>query len=347
MTTCPAAFGPIIRIPSNENNLPENTEITVTWTRTPQACNPRYPVTILKQENSLGDVIIIFKIRGKTFSFTYLLNSEYLTECLDMCTSCEVKKDAINLRPIKFIIKITNGNEFPSEETYQFDFNTALDKFIATYIYPRELSVTNYDRCNGTGPSPIVSMSKTIHEEDIKVEVPDIRITAQSDLYGNNLGNVVFEVLDIMRHHTNFPCETLCKNSDDRPLFPKDNHKCHNKCPANPTVIDSDKVKHTAFSEYPHLNDVLKGEGCNLREKAEWIIGYYRLDIQTEQFMINLIEYSMGKYILSRLLFKRFSIKYLLERYNEKFFERLSQSRYCRFLEKFDDFVGYERYFKY
>ena len=347
---CPIGFGPIITIVSDVTRISKDGEtIPILWRRVPEGCRPKYPVTIKRTRNNLQDLIFEIVIRGITYSFTRLFqNGNYLEECpASQCVTCDVKTNIADSRPIKFIIKITRENTFCSGETFEFNFNTNLEEFVVTYIYPRELGFRSTAQCFNTTPSSMAVVNQINANIDVvKVEIPEIRITAQSDIFGNNLDNVLFEVIDNVRHRTNFPCGTKCRPEDNNTSRKQDN-KHNGVCPTSPILIDSKDVIQTNFSEYPNLTVVLKGKGCNLRQKAESIMMHYGIDMQVEQFMINLIEYSTGKYILSRLLWKQFNIKWLLRRYNDKFFEQLRNSRYCRFLTKFDRFGGYERYFKY
>ena len=62
----------------------------------------------------------------------------------------------------------------------------------------------------------------------------------------------------------------------------------------------------------------------------------------------------MTRYILSRILYGKFCIDYLLEKYYKQFIKDLGRSRFCRFIEFFEDctdpnnnFVVYEKYFLY
>lgn len=65
----------------------------------------------------------------------------------------------------------------------------------------------------------------------------------------------------------------------------------------------------------------------------------------------------MTRYILSRILYGNFDINYLLEIKYKRFIKDLGRSRFCRFIEFFENctispdfseiFVGYEKYFLY
>ncbi len=57
----------------------------------------------------------------------------------------------------------------------------------------------------------------------------------------------------------------------------------------------------------------------------------------------------MIKYILSRLLYGKFNINYLLGKYNDKFLTKLSTSRFCYFMSFFESepYNHYNNYFLY
>lgn len=52
----------------------------------------------------------------------------------------------------------------------------------------------------------------------------------------------------------------------------------------------------------------------------------------------------MAKYILSRLLYCKFNIKYLLGKYNNTFLLDLNMSRFCAFTTFFEE-NNYNKYF--
>lgn len=57
----------------------------------------------------------------------------------------------------------------------------------------------------------------------------------------------------------------------------------------------------------------------------------------------------MIKYLLSRLMYGTFDIKYVLNKYNKTFLKDLSNARFCNFVYLFTDpnsnIFGYEQYF--
>ena len=92
---------------------------------------------------------------------------------------------------------------------------------------------------------------------------------------------------------------------------------------------------------------VLRGKGSSLLDKAKNI---YDNNKPFPEFYLNLILYGMSKYILSRILYGKFNINFLLRKYNDKFLDDLSNSRFCSFIEAFVDptskIFGYDKYFK-
>jgi hypothetical protein len=101
---------------------------------------------------------------------------------------------------------------------------------------------------------------------------------------------------------------------------------------------------------------VTKGKGTTLNEKLQYLISQNLQpnNMGINEFLYNIIKYGMTRYILSRLLYGCFDINYLLGKYYKKFLRDLGRSRFCRFIEFFDDcsdpnnnFVGYEKYFLY
>jgi hypothetical protein len=68
-------------------------------------------------------------------------------------------------------------------------------------------------------------------------------------------------------------------------------------------------------------------------------------------FLINIIIYSMLKYILARLLYGNFDINYLLGKYNKQFLIDLKNSEYYHFLDNFinpnSPIFNYDQYFLY
>ena len=79
----------------------------------------------------------------------------------------------------------------------------------------------------------------------------------------------------------------------------------------------------------------------------------HRICLKTPSIVLNFYEqmilYGMLKYILAKLLYGEFNIKYLLRKYNKQFFKDLSHSRFCGAIDFFNDYhnhiLNYDQYF--
>jgi hypothetical protein len=95
---------------------------------------------------------------------------------------------------------------------------------------------------------------------------------------------------------------------------------------------------------------VVKGQGKTLYCKADFIWMTLNPTTYLTTFYERLIKYGMLKFILSRLLYGDFNINYLLGKYNDKFLANLGRSRFCAFIQNFNDcqsdIYGYNQYFK-
>lgn len=152
---------------------------------------------------------------------------------------------------------------------------------------------------------------------------PTINIDAYSAAEDQNFGEAIFTVLDTKPH-----CGTI---------------NCKNKRVA-PCVYES------VFSQFPQINCILKGDGCSLRQKFLSIIAHYDLDTTIRNFTAHMALYVYAKYILSRLMYGDFSVRYLSRCLNERFLRDLEESAYSDFLFIFTDpevgLTQFGRYFK-
>jgi hypothetical protein len=162
-----------------------------------------------------------------------------------------------------------------------------------------------------------------------EVEIPYINISGQTLIDFSDVGNMIFTIGDKFSYYK------------EQPLH---NTKC-----ITPYPINSEQLKLTIFNKSCSLMvSVLRGEGSTLLEKANSI---YPDKATFPTFYTNLILYGMLKFILSRILYGKFDINFLLRKYNEKFLKDLGSSRFCSFLEIFVDptsqIFGYNQYFRY
>ena len=169
------------------------------------------------------------------------------------------------------------------------------------------------------------------------VRIPIINILGQSMLNGSDVSDMTFTIFDKFTYY-----EKKCIVDDNK-----------NKCQL--LRLECSKLKETTFIKCcPWMVSVTKGEGSTLNEKLQNLISLNLQpnNIGINEFLSNIIKYGMTRYILSRILYGKFCIDYLLEKHYKKFIKDLGRSRFCRFIEFFEDctdstnnFVGYEKYF--
>jgi len=169
--------------------------------------------------------------------------------------------------------------------------------------------------------------------------IPIINILGQSMFDGSDVSDMTFTIFDEFTYE-----EKKC-------IVEKNKNKCQL------LRLECNKLQKTTFVKCcPWMVSVVKGKGSTLREKLEYIIKKNQQpnNIGINDFLEKMIKYGMTRYILCRILYGHFNIDYLLEKYYLKFIKDLGKSRFCRFVEFFQDctdvnnnFVGYEKYFLY
>jgi len=74
------------------------------------------------------------------------------------------------------------------------------------------------------------------------------------------------------------------------------------------------------------------------------------MDINYIEFTKNLMKYSMVRYLLAKILYGDFDIKYIKNKYTKQFIKDLNNSRFCNFVNFFNDpnseVFEYDQYFK-
>lgn len=117
------------------------------------------------------------------------------------------------------------------------------------------------------------------------------------------------------------------------------------------TVSDYQCLNYTKKFEKdcPKIVSVLKGKGNTAADKVDYIYIKYNLTIPTVELGLNLIEYSMVRYFLSKLLYNKWNIKFLLNEYYDDFLKDLQKSKFNNFVEYFTDpnykTYGYNKFF--
>ena len=167
--------------------------------------------------------------------------------------------------------------------------------------------------------------------------VPQIDIIAYSSLNTENLGEVQFTVRDII----SYKCVYL-PPGDDKKCARQKNSGCEDQ------IVSDLELITTIFVESPNLNKVVKGKGCTLQQKTNYLRVKYHIDLDENTFLGNVIAFGLLKYILARLMFGDFNLKYLLKSYNSKFFRALEKSRFCIFVKAFLELglQGYSRFYR-
>ena len=170
----------------------------------------------------------------------------------------------------------------------------------------------------------------------MSIPVPSISILGQTLFDGSDTADVKFTIMDTRTYY------------DHKPLT---NTEC------GMYVATPDQIKDTIFQKCcPEISlfPVLRGKGETAIDKAldlfkqesqefQDTVGFYNF------YYNNLILYAMSKYILSYILYGKFSMKFLLQKYNDKFFEDLGMSRFCGAVRIFNDdkqLGCYNKYFK-
>lgn len=162
------------------------------------------------------------------------------------------------------------------------------------------------------------------------VIIPLIDINFQSLIDGSDIGNTIFTIIDEFEYY----------NGKTTPIIP--NHNCK--------IIKSDNAKTTIFDKScPKIISVLRGIGNTAEQKIKYLHENFALDEDFYNFYLNIVEYSMLKYLLSRILYGEFNINYILNNNNKKFIRNLGNSRFCNFVKKFTDpnskIFEYDQYF--
>lgn len=178
------------------------------------------------------------------------------------------------------------------------------------------------------GSQPVVLNSFTLNKE---IQVPAILVQSQTLIDASDIGNTTFKIIDNTEYYFHKPVIIH-------------NHIC--------TIekINSKDMKITNFEKYcPKGVEVLRGEGSTAYEKVVFLFESNEFDIFIQQFGINLIKYAMVKYLLARILYGKFDMKYVLQKYNDKILRDLSKTRFCHFVDFFTDpnseVYGYNQYF--
>ena len=291
---------------------------------------PVLPIEYLVTKNSIGDVIFTI-IMGNSTSNKIEIIIKVQKEVITIEKGNDIPGISITfVNNINTLIKISKGSPFV-KCTYKIG-----DEYLLKIAIPDTPKTANF--------GVEFSRSNHVDEDDkcifptvldnniyIKTIVPSIDINFQSLIDGSDIGNTVFTIVDNVQYY----------NHKTTPIIY--NHICK--------ITTTDNPKTTIFNKScPLIVNVLRGIGTNAYEKIIYLIQ----NIETGQsdvydFALLLVKYSMLKYILSRLMYGDFNVKYVLNKYNNKFLKDLSNTRFCKFVNEFtnpnSDIFGYDKYF--
>jgi hypothetical protein len=188
--------------------------------------------------------------------------------------------------------------------------------------------------CNGN-PNVCIGCACFTANTCGNLRVPIVNIIGQTTIDFCNVGDVIFTICDEFTYYK------------EQPLPPSD------RCEV--IYAKPEQIKQTKFHKCcPPMEIVVKGKGATLYDKAVYLYNSMASSIGPSfyTFYFNLILYGMAKYILARILYGKFDLKYLLNKYNEKFLKDLGESRFCEFILVFEDcqlspVFGYQRFFKF
>jgi len=179
--------------------------------------------------------------------------------------------------------------------------------------------------------SQIIINTLTNNLSNSEIQIPSILIQSQTLIDAADIGDTTFKIIDNIEYYNKKAI-----------IIPK--HVCVIE------KIDAIDAKITNFEKYcPKGVDVLRGKGYTAYEKVVYLFNTNNLNIYLKDFASNLLEYAMLKYLLGRILYGKFNMKYILQKYNDKLLKDLSNSRFCHFVEFFTNptskVYGYNQYF--
>jgi len=181
---------------------------------------------------------------------------------------------------------------------------------------------------NGSG---IASNTPDCVSQCQNIKVPLLFINGQTTIDGSDVADMLFTIYDKYSYEKEEP---LSKTKG---------------CSVN-YVDKIDLVKTVLRVCSAKLVSVVRGKGETLYCKADYIWMNLKPTAYLTTFYDNLIAYGMLKFILCRLLYGNFDINYLLSSKNDQFLYDLGHSRFCAFIQNFEDcqspIYGYNKYFK-
>lgn len=278
----------------------------------------------------LFEVIFDNTTSGQTIKINYVNNSgTYLSVSpnllLNSSQICDNNINSDSYKNIDVIIKQDIGDLFQGN-SFVIELGRTLTNQLVAKVTGKRIKNPNFSGNVGMPSTPI----------NDKIRVPIILIEGQVFIDGSDLSDMKFTISDEYEYYEK--CDIFNNNK-------------YKKCGIYFTTPN--ELKQTTFRKCCKdisLFTVLRGKGNTALEKAEYL--YLKNEcFQTVDFYTfyynNLILYSMMKYILSKIFYGKFDIKFLLGQYNDNFYKNLGNSRFCGALSIFNEFALYNKLFKY
>jgi len=185
-------------------------------------------------------------------------------------------------------------------------------------------------------PTPSHNITSNIKNTLNKINSKNlsINITAQTDYFGLNLGEIYGSVASTKEYSGCYPtkllgvCDSLLVN-----------------------LHTEDGLIVTPFSGKPDLQKVLKEKGSTLLSQTKRINKKYGSKLDDCLFYDQIMIYSALKYVFSGLITGNFSDEWLYGKNNDKFYKTMKKSDFADYLRLFTDqqygLIGFDKYFKY
>ena len=185
-------------------------------------------------------------------------------------------------------------------------------------LTPQDFQVViQYSNTVQLGGIPAVFIFPPLNNTEVRVPIIDIQ--GQTTFDGNYLSDMKFIIQDKYKYYCN---ENIIK-------------KC-GSCKLH--YYPYGKLKTTTFidNNIP-LQKVVKGKGKTLQDKVLRFFNAGSYGPNFQDFYRRFIQYAMLKYILIRLIYGEFDLNKLCKNYNKQFFKDLRHTRFCGFIEFFED----------
>jgi len=224
----------------------------------------------------------------------------------------------------------------------------------------------------GCCPPPVPSQEELLYNSDLNaqglVEVPLIRIKGCFDPTQTNITIAYFQIFDEYQYYDNECCDNECKKCNNVKTNCKQCKDIKKNCKqCDDTRNNCKQCSNNAFNcrkcrigsrgqclikgicpedvlvtkLYSKLNitPTISATGTNVYDKVN--------NIGNGVTVSQILAYAYLKLILARILYGTFDLKYLTQKYNDKFFRDLAKSRFCQFINAFTELsvLDYNQYF--